>query len=84
MKGSIEEAKRMSVSMQELFKNLRSECKSFTDSQITMKGEIKMFESMLEEFRAAQQQELLAYGKQFDNRANDINAKVEEIQFSNT
>lgn len=53
MKGSIEEAKRMSVSMQELFKNLRSECKSFTDSQITMKGEIKMFESMLEEFRAA-------------------------------
>ena len=54
MKGAIEEAKRMSTSMQELCKNLRSECKSFTDTQITMRGEIKMFESFLEEFRAAQ------------------------------
>jgi len=54
MKSSVDEAKLLVGSIENVFKAFKSENKVFSESQNKMRGEIKDFENLLDEFRSAQ------------------------------
>lgn len=61
----------------------KTESKAFTDQQTRMKREIKDFEQLMAEFKAATSAQIADYKKVIDIDVSTLQTNLDECQFSN-